>query len=43
MIRPIIIKLIGKSFKGLVTKMKSDVERLLPSLETGSMSVPIKL
>jgi hypothetical protein len=43
MVRPLIIRLIGKSFKGLVTKMKSDMERLLASLEAGSMSVPIKL
>lgn len=43
MIRPMIIRLIGKSFKGLVTKLKSDMERLLASLETGSMSIPNKL
>lgn len=42
-IRPMIIRLIGKSFKGFVTKMKSNMERLLASLEAGSMSVPIKL
>lgn len=37
-----IIRLSGKSFKGLVTKLKPDMERLLASLETGSMSIPIK-
>jgi hypothetical protein len=43
MIRPMVIRLTGKSFKGLVTKMKSDMERLLASLEAGSVSVPVKL
>jgi len=43
MIRSMIIRLIGKSLNGLVTKMKPDMEWLLASLEAGSMSVQIKL